>query len=233
MDDHLEPERTSVLTKAVVSLLFASEKPLSLDAIVQIFESAHEAGDIEEQYDADTIKAAIEVIQSDVLPSMGLMLGRAAGGYRVLTSTENAPLVGHLFPTRKTRFSPAALETIALIAYRQPCTRSEIESVRGVDCGGMLRNLLERGLIRIVGQRDEPGRPLIYATSDEFLSVFSLDSLEELPPLRQIENLSDETNFRAELLEEVPSAGNATTNVVQLDFKDAAKSAQDEDDLSD
>ena len=89
-----------------------------------------------------------------------------------------------------------------------------------MDCGGVIRNLLERGLIRIVGQRDEPGRPLIYATSDEFLSIFSLDSLGELPPLRQIEKLSDETNFRAELLaetneESTPKEGQLSfTNVV-------------------
>ena len=134
------------------------------------------------------------------------MLGKAAGGFRILTSVEFAPLIGHLFPTKKTRFSPAAMETLAVIAYRQPCTRSDVESVRGVDCGGMLRNLLERSLIRIIGQRDEPGRPLIYATSDEFLKVFSLDSLAELPPLRQIEKLSDENNFRAELLAEVDTA---------------------------
>ena len=228
MDDHLASEQTSALTKAIISLLFASEKPLSLEAIVQIFESAHEAGDIEEAHDAKVVKAALEQIQSTVLPSLGLMLGRAAGGYRVLTGTEYAPLVGHLFPTRKTRFSPAALETIALIAYRQPCTRSEIEAVRGVDCGGMLRNLLERGLVRIVGQRDEPGRPLIYATSDEFLSVFSLDSLEELPPLRQIESLSDETNFRAQLLEEVPSQSAGETQTAQLNFDSVATNNQNE-----
>jgi len=233
MADHREPEQTSALTKAIVSLLFASEKPLSLDAIVQIFNSAHEAGDIEQHYKADEIKTGIEAVQNDILPSLGLMLGRAAGGYRVLTSTAYAPLVGHLFPTRKTRFSPAALETIALIAYRQPCTRSEIESVRGVDCGGMLRNLLERGLIRIVGQRDEPGRPLIYATSDEFLSVFSLDSLDELPPLRQIENLSDETNFRAELLEEISIADDTGNNAVQLDFEAAVQHATNDDDVHD
>ncbi len=112
------------------------------------------------------------------------------------------------------------METLAIIAYRQPCTRSDVESVRGVDCGGVLRNLLERSLIRIIGQRDEPGRPLIYATSDEFLKVFSLDSLAELPPLRQIEKLSDETNFRAELLAEIDTASTdddeTDSNDVQL-----------------
>ena len=97
----------------------------------------------------------------------------------------------------------------------------------------MLRNLLERGLIRIVGQRDEPGRPLIYATSDEFLSVFSLDSLDELPPLRQIENLSDETNFRAELLEEISIADDTGNNAVQLDFEAAVQHATNDDDVHD
>lgn len=156
-------------------------------------------------YEIKDIELALNTIQDTVLPPLGLVLGKAAGGFRILTSVEFAPLIGHLFPTKKTRFSPAAMETLAIIAYRQPCTRSDVESVRGVDCGGMLRNLLERGLIRIIGQRDEPGRPLIYATSDEFLKVFSLDSLAELPPLRQIEKLSDETNFRAELLAEIDS----------------------------
>ena len=200
MADLPEPDEHSVLTKAVMTLLFASDKPLSQEAIQHIFDAAHANGDFDTQPSSEDLENVLSKLQADILPQLGLMLGRASGGYRILTAIELAPLVGHLFPTRKTRFSPAALETIALIAYRQPCTRAEIESVRGVDCGGVLRNLLERGLIRIVGQRDEPGRPLIYATSDEFLSTFSLDSLNELPPLRQIEKLSDETNFRAELL---------------------------------
>lgn len=188
-----------------------------MEDLLQIFEAAHAAGDIGYEVDGEAIETAIEDIKATVLPELGLMLGRASGGYRILTATTFAPLVGHLFPTRKSRFSPAALETIALVAYRQPCTRAEIEVVRGVDCGGMLRNLLERGLIRIVGQRDEPGRPLIYATSDAFLSIFSLNSLEELPPLRQIENLSTETNFKTELLKALPE-GNQDSKA-QLNFE--------------
>ena len=217
MVDQPEREQKPVLKNAIISLLFASEKPLSLEDLLQIFEAAHTAGDIDYVVQIEAIETAIEDIKDTVLPQLGLMLGRASGGYRILTATKFAPLVGHLFPTRKSRFSPAALETIALVAYRQPCTRAEIEAVRGVDCGGMLRNLLERGLIRIVGQRDEPGRPLIYATSEEFLSIFSLDSLEELPPLRQIENLSTETNFKTELLKALPDEKHDAN--AQLDFQ--------------
>jgi segregation and condensation protein B len=204
MEEKVDKATLEQLTKAVTALLFASDKPLSLTSIVDIFESA-QAQDETYAYEIKDIEAALSTIQDSVLPPLGLVLGKAAGGFRILTSVEFAPLIGHLFPTKKTRFSPAAMETLAIIAYRQPCTRSDVESVRGVDCGGMLRNLLERSLIRIIGQRDEPGRPLIYATSDEFLKVFSLDSLAELPPLRQIEKLSDETNFRAELLAEIDS----------------------------
>ena len=217
MVDQPEREQKPVLKNAIISLLFASEKPLSLQDLLQIFETAHTAGDIDYEVYVGELETAIEDIKEAVLPKLGLMLGRASGGYRILTATKFAPLVGHLFPTRKSRFSPAALETLALVAYRQPCTRAEVEAVRGVDCGGMLRNLLERGLIRIVGQRDEPGRPLIYATSEEFLSIFSLDSLEELPPLRQIENLSTETNFKTELLEALPEG--KQDSKAQLDFE--------------
>jgi len=216
MENRVETTTLEQLTKAVTALLFASDKPLSLESIVQIFESAHLQGH-GHAHDAQALEAALTAIKEDVLPPLGLMLGKAAGGFRILTMVEFAPLIGHLFPTKKTRFSPAAMETLAVIAYRQPCTRSEIESVRGVDCGGMLRNLLERSLIRIIGQRDEPGRPLIYSTSDEFLNVFSLDSLAELPPLRQIEKLSDETNFRAELLADVESSKDTTASAKAAD----------------
>ena len=157
------------------------------------------------------------------------MLGKAAGGFRILTQVEFAPLVGLLYPTKKVRFSPAAMETLAIIAYRQPCTRADVESVRGVDCGGMLRNLLERSLIRIIGQKDEPGRPLIYATTEEFLKVFSL--IHQRPPLRQIEKLSDESNFRSELLAdidpEVKEAETSTSDSPQLAFNDALGRGKD------
>lgn len=175
---------------------------MSTKAIIQLFESAYEAQHFPAFREND-VDQALQHIQDQVLPPLGLMLGKAAGGFRILTQVEFAPLVGLLYPTKKVRFSPAAMETLAIIAYRQPCTRADVETVRGVDCGGMLRNLLERSLVRIIGQKDEPGRPLIYATTDEFLKVFSLDSLDELPPLRQIEKLSDESNFRSELLADI------------------------------
>ena len=229
MVEHPDQATLEQLTKAITALLFASDKPLSARAIIQLFESAQEAQQFP-SFQENDVDQALERIQSDILPPLGLMLGKAAGGFRILTQVEFAPLVGLLYPTKKVRFSPAAMETLAIIAYRQPCTRSDVESVRGVDCGGMLRNLLERSLIRIIGQKDEPGRPLIYATTEEFLKVFSLDSLNELPPLRQIENLSDESNFRSELLAdiepEVPHSEESKADSAQLAFSTSLESTK-------
>ena len=230
MEEQPDQATLEQLTKAITALLFASDKPLNTKAIIHLFESANEAHHFPSFRENDVDKA-LEHIQSDVWPPLGLMLGKAAGGFRILTQVEFAPLVGLLYPTKKVRFSPAAMETLAIIAYRQPCTRADVESVRGVDCGGMLRNLLERSLIRIIGQKDEPGRPLIYATTEEFLKVFSLDSLNELPPLRQIEKLSDESNFRSELLAdidpEVKEAETSTSDSPQLAFNDALGRGKD------
>ena len=112
-----------------------------------------------------------------------------AGGYRVRTLPEFAPYIQQLQPTRPLRLSPAALETLAIVAYRQPVTRAEVEQVRGVDAGAMLRSQLERKLMRIAGHREVPGRPLLYGTNRRFLEVFGLDRLGDLPRLRELEEL--------------------------------------------
>lgn len=98
---------------------------------------------------------------------------------------------------RRVRLSKAALETLAIVAYRQPATKPEIDHIRGVDCGGTLRMLIDRNLVRIVGKREEPGRPLLYGTSKEFLSFFSISNLNELPSLREFHELNEES--KAEL----------------------------------
>ena len=198
MESPAAHEMQSALSKALVCLLLASEKPLSVDALVDIMTQAYENEEYDHPVSSQQLENALKSLGDGHLPLMGFSLSRVAGGYRIVTHPTMAPLVGYLFPSKKSRFSPAALETLSLVAYRQPVTRTEIEEIRGVDCGGILRNLLERGLIRIVGQKDEPGRPLIYGTTDEFLSIFSINKIEELPPLRQIESLSEESLFRLE-----------------------------------
>ncbi len=113
-----------------------------------------------------------------------------AGGYQLRTRIDLAGYVRELQPRRAVRLSRASLETLAVIAYKQPVTRAEIEHVRGVDAGAVLRSLLERDLVRIAGHREIPGRPMLYATTRRFLEVFGLASLEDLPTLRDLAELA-------------------------------------------
>lgn len=112
-----------------------------------------------------------------------------AGGFQIRTRADFAPWVKQLQKERALRLSRAALETLAVVAYKQPVTRAEIENIRGVDVGAVLRALVERKLVRIAGHREVPGRPMVYATGRRFLEVFGLDNLDALPTLREIEEL--------------------------------------------
>ena len=115
-----------------------------------------------------------------------------AGGYQIRTRAEFSGYLQQLRKQRSLRLSRAALETLAIVAYKQPATRAEVEQVRGVDVGAVLRSLLDRQMVRIVGHRDVPGRPMLYATTRRFLEVFGLESLKGLPTLRELEELSRE-----------------------------------------
>jgi segregation and condensation protein B len=112
-----------------------------------------------------------------------------AGGFQMRSLPEFAPYLRQIQKTRPLRLSQAALETLAIVAYRQPVTRAELEQVRGVDVGAVLHSLLERDLIRVAGHREVPGRPMVYATSRRFLEVFGLAKLGDLPALREVEEL--------------------------------------------
>jgi len=119
-----------------------------------------------------------------------------SGGYQMRTHSTYASYLQQLRNARPLRLSSAALETLAIVAYRQPLTRAEVENVRGVDAGPVMRNLLERKLIKLAGHREVPGRPMLYATTKRFLEVFGLADLEDLPTLRELEELvlaADET----------------------------------------
>ena len=117
-----------------------------------------------------------------------------AGGFQMRTRPGFASYVKQLHRVSALRLSRAALETLALVAYRQPVTRAEIEGVRGVDPGSILRNLIERKLVHIAGHRDVPGRPMLYATARRFLEVFGMNSLEDLPTLRDLDELAGEVS---------------------------------------
>ena len=120
-----------------------------------------------------------------------------AGGYQIRTRAEFSGYLQKLQRQRPMRLSRAALETLSIVAYKQPATRGEIEDVRGVECGPVLKSLLDRQLIRIAGHRELPGRPMIYGTTRRFLEVFGLDSLKDLPALRELEELALEQGLRS------------------------------------
>ncbi len=138
------------------------------------------------------VRALVDELNAEYVESRrAFEIWEVAGGYQVRSLPEFAPYLKQIQKTRPLRLSPAALETLAVVAYRQPVTRAEIEQIRGVDAGAVLRTLLDRHLLRIAGHREVPGRPIVYATSRRFLEVFGLAKLGDLPTLRAIEALAE------------------------------------------
>ena len=183
----ISPERLKLI---VESLLFASDKPL---ALVQL---RHLTG----ERNLGAIQAALDSLIQDY-DGRGVVLGELAGGYQFRTHPTSAEYVQRLIAGRPVRLSRAQLETLAIIAYRQPVTRLEIDEIRGVDCGGTLKLLLDRSLIRVLGKKEEPGRPLLYGTSKDFLEFFNLKDLRDLPTLREFHELSEESMRAVEKLD--------------------------------
>ena len=169
--------------KAIIeSLLFAAETPLKIDKIKSVLEVA-DRSDIR-----DALISLAEEYESD---KRGFFLAEVAGGFQVRTRPEYGQWIRRLKETRPARLSRAAMETLSIVAYKQPVLRSDVEYLRGVDCGGTLRTLLERGLVRIMGRKDLPGRPMIYGTTRKFLELFDLKDLDELPSLKDLTDLGE------------------------------------------
>jgi len=164
----------------IESLLFVADEPLSIDRIKKILTPA-------ENKDIRDALAALAA-EYDQRPG-GFFLDEVAGGYQIRTRPEYNEWIRLYVQPRPLRLSKAALETLVIIAYKQPIIRSDVEHLRGVDCGGVLRVLLERKLIRVLGRRELAGRPLIYATTKRFLEVFDLKDLKDLPTPKEIEEL--------------------------------------------
>ncbi|GAA5188876.1 SMC-Scp complex subunit ScpB [Ferrimonas gelatinilytica] len=164
------------LKQLIEAALFVAEQPLSARQLKETVLA-------EFQVSPARINAVLADLELDYRPR-GIQLVKVAGGYRFQSHPDLSPQLSALWQERSPRYSRALLETLALIAYRQPITRGEIERVRGVSVGAnLIRTLTERGWVRIVGHKEVPGRPALYATTDEFLQYFCLDSLAELPPL--------------------------------------------------
>jgi segregation and condensation protein B len=167
------------LEQRVEALVFASERPISESRMKTVL-------GIEDEDATKQIKEAIDSLnESYVKNARAFRIERVAGGYRPLTREEFAPLVSRLHADRQQqKLSQAALETLSIIAYRQPVMRAEIEVIRGVACGEVLRSIMEKRLVKIVGRAEELGRPMLYGTTRDFLNIFGLASLDDLPDVQ-------------------------------------------------
>ena len=184
--------------KAVVeSVLFVSAHPLSVD---QLFETTG--------VDKDRLLQALASLREErVHLGSGVALQEVAGGWQFRTVATSAEYVRRFLKVKPQRLTRAAVETLAIIAYRQPCTRPELEELRGVDSGAVLKALLDRRLIKIVGKKEEVGRPILYGTTREFLEFFALKDLNALPTLREFQELTEESQQIVEKEAPAPVAG--------------------------
>ena len=167
----------------VEGLLLAAGRPLTLDNIIQVFSK-------DEQPDSKELKLVMDSIAEDCA-DRGFELKEVASGFRFQVKQELSDWIAKLWEERPPRYTRALLETLALVAYRQPITRGDIEEIRGVGVSSnIVRTLLDREWIRVVGHRDVPGRPAMFATTKQFLDYFNLKSLQDLPPLSEIKDLA-------------------------------------------
>jgi segregation and condensation protein B len=183
-DADVEPARELTETHLrglLEALVFASDKPMKTGELARLASAPSRQvrdvmGELKAEYQA-----------------RGIVLDEVAGGWLFRTNAQYAPFVRELAGGRPVKLTRAQLETLAIAAYRQPITRPEIDDIRGVDSGATLKLLLERDLVRILGKKDEPGRPLLYGTTAHFLEFFNMKSLKDLPTLREFTELSDES----------------------------------------
>ncbi|MFA6560958.1 MAG: SMC-Scp complex subunit ScpB [Verrucomicrobiia bacterium] len=184
------------LKSIIEALLFAAHKPLSPQEIRSVLTSETEdksgatAAPLKRVKEAE-IAGAIEQLKVDYIQSeRSFTVAEIAGGFQLVSLPDYGPWLKKLLDVdRPTRLSPSALETLAIIAYRQPITRVEMESVRGVNVDGVLRTLLERGLVKITGRSELPGRPLQYGTTQSFLEHFALRDLTDLPAIEELRRI--------------------------------------------
>jgi segregation and condensation protein B len=175
----MSPERARAV---VESLLFLAERPLSCEELRQ-----------STGLEAQRIAKALDELGGHYREGVsGVVLHEVAGGWQLRTSPDTADFARRFLRVKPQRLTRAALETLAIVAYRQPVTRPEIEEIRGVDSGAVLKALLERRLVKILGKKEEPGRPILYGTTREFLEFFALKDLASLPTLREFHELTEE-----------------------------------------
>ena len=212
----------------IEAALLAAGRPLASDELVTLF-------DERDGSNADEVRAAIEVLRNEY-ETRGLELVEVASGYRIQIRAAVAQPVSRLWQERPTKYSRALLETLALVAYRQPITRGEIEQIRGVAVNpNIIKTLLERSWIRVVGHRDVPGKPELLGTTRDFLDYFSLQKLDDLPTLAQLKELED---LRVQLslpgaepVAAVEASGDAGDSNADASDSQPADSGSDDDEL--
>ncbi|MCK7543165.1 SMC-Scp complex subunit ScpB [Marinobacter bryozoorum] len=200
----MNEENLKHVQNIVEAALLAAGRPLTVDQLRELFE--------EHERPARQVMEHVLMLLEEACAGRGFELRKVASGYRFQVRQDFAPWVGRLFEEKPQRYSRALLETLALIAYRQPITRGEIEDIRGVTVSSnIIRTLQEREWVRVVGHKDVPGRPAMYATTRQFLDYFNLSSLDELPPLAEIRDLEEigreiEREIQAEIQFDSPDA---------------------------
>lgn len=211
----MNPEQFKAIIEAA---LFAAGEPLNIESLQKIFAP--------EMPSADEIKNVLILIAQDY-EQRSLELKQTASGYRFQVKQDYSTWVSKLWEEKPPRLSRALLETLALIAYRQPITRAEIEDVRGVSVSsGIIKTLLDRDWIKIVGHREVPGKPALYATTKQFLDDLNLMSLQQLPELSEIKELdSIEDEIAKQLQLEVSTSTTATVDLTTPEFEPAAAAA--------
>jgi len=200
------------LKAAIEALLFVSGNPLSLDRLRGIFDEAA----------PESIEQQIQALRQEYEDrSSGLMLAEVAGGWQLATRPEHFGWI-RKFKSFKvsSKLSRPALETLAIVAYKQPITRTEVEAIRGVNIGGIMRNLMERRLIKIVGKKDVPGKPMMYGTTPEFLQYFGMKDLSGLPTLKEFQELEAGEDVMEEVplehTDETPAVDSGDTNAWEV-----------------
>jgi segregation and condensation protein B len=166
----------------IEAIIFASEAPLTVERMAEIMPDTEKK---------EIVALLEKLVREYAQRGGGFCLVEVAGGFQFRTRQDLAPWIRKLKAARPSMLSPAALETLAVVAYRQPLVKSEIDRIRGVDTSGALKGLLEKKLVRIVGRKDVPGKPIIYGTTKKFLEVFNLRDLSELPTLRELKDVQE------------------------------------------
>ncbi len=176
---------------ACEALLFVSHEPLTIEKLTSVLEGVPKA----------TLKTTMQTLQGEYdQDGRGLQITEVAGGFVMATRPEQGDAIKRLSKAKtSSKLSRSALESLAIISYKQPITRVEIEKIRGVETSGVLRTLLDQKLIRIVGRQEVPGRPMLYGTGKQFLQRFGLRDLRDLPPLKELKELGASESFSLEL----------------------------------